>query len=320
MTVKNQTTSTPSQLLARPRMLTFKLKGVEVAIDVSAADNPRDLVKMVTDAFDLENVYHLRFYSSSQPNSFIPSSEILKNESYSGVVVAKVVEKVFITSGNSLILIKVSDCFSLGELISRIRVAFNLQHIPDKYIKLFSFSDCLINGPLLDLVDTEAPGLTITSPIVVKLFDKMLFEYEGSQRSVSIVGCDNFDELVGRVVDAWRLEIPEKYVRLYSNTIVEQPISLSDPVPDLSVAPQAHHIVVKLFDEVKCLFNAEKDPQSISVVGLSSFRQLTRKIKERWASGITHPELYSVSNDLLDPDDEIPDLSEAPDLAVISIR
>ena len=78
--------------------------------------------------------------------------------------------------------------------------------------------------------------------------------------------------------------------------------------------------MVKLFDEVKCLFNAEKDPQSISVVGLSSFRQLTHKMIERWASGITHPELYSVSHEFLDPDDVIPDLSEAPDLAVISIR
>ena len=61
---------------------------------------------------------------------------------------------------------------------------------------------------------------------MVKLFDKMLFEFKGSQRTVSIVGCDTFDELVGRVLHALRLDISEKFVKLYSKTTVEQPISL----------------------------------------------------------------------------------------------
>jgi len=58
---------------------------------------------------------------------------------------------------------------------------------------------------------------------MVKLFDKMLFEFKGSQRTVSIVGCDTFDELVGRVLHALRLDIPEKFVKLYSKTTVQIP-------------------------------------------------------------------------------------------------
>ena len=53
--------------------------------------------------------------------------------------------------------------------------------------------------------------------------------------------------------ESLKLVVPEKYVRLYLKRDADVP--LSDLVPDLSSAPQASPIVVKLFD--KMLFEYE---------------------------------------------------------------